>query len=624
MFRTLTVSFFAAALCSNTAEAAFTFRTVALSGDAAPGTGAGVNFDGFGSPVLNGAGQTAFVGVLTGAGVNSTNDSGIWSEGGGSGLTLVAREGAAAPGTGPGVNFGFLESPVLNGAGQTAFFGFLTGTGVNSTNAWGIWSEGGGSGLTLVARAGAAAPGTGPGVNFSLLVSPVLNGAGQTAFRSSLTGVGVNSTNDSGIWLEGGGSGLALVARTGAAAPGTGAGVDFNGFGFPVLNGAGQIAFLGGLTGAGVDGTNDSGVWSEGGGAGLALAAREGDAAPGTGPGVNFDGFGSLVLNGAGQAAFVGVLTGAGMNGTNDSGIWSEGGGSGLTLVAREGDAAPGTGPGVNFGSFNSPPVLNGAGQTAFRGFVTGAGVSSSNDSGIWSEGGGAGLKLVARAGDAAPGTGAGVNFRSLGGLVLNGAGQTAFYGELTGAGVVGANNAGIWLEEGGLGLELVAREGDLFDVNDDPLIDELRTISNVSLVTGSGGEDGRPTLLNDAGQLAFALSFTDGSGGVFVATPPPDASLPGDYNGDLVVDAADYTVWRDNLGDPTEADIQNNGDGGGVTDSDYGWWKQHFGDLAGSGASIPQSAIRNPQLAVVPEPTTAGLVMVSLAALLPRRRRAT
>jgi hypothetical protein len=34
---------------------------------------------------------------------------------------------------------------------------------------------------------------------------------------------------------------------------------------------------------------------------------------------------------------------------------------------------------------------------------------------------------------------------------------------------------------------------------------------------------------------------------------------LPGDYNGDGVVNAGDYTVWRDTLG--TEFDLNGNGD---------------------------------------------------------------
>ncbi len=359
----------------------------------------------------------------------------------------------------------------------------------------------------------------------------MLNGAGQTAFVGYLTGTGVGGSNDTGIWTEGSGSGLALVAREGSPAPGTAVGVNFSNLdtGFPpVLNNAGQIAFRGSLTGTGVSSSNDSGIWSEGGGSGLALVAREGSQAPGLDAGVNFSGFSSPVLNAAGQTAFLGLLTGTGVTDSNDTSIWSEGGGSGLVLVAREGSKAPGTESGVSFSGFNSLPLLNGAGQTAFVGTLTGTGVSNPNLRGIWSEGGGSGLALVARAGSKAPGTGAGVNFASnFDKLVLNDAGQTAFLAGLTGSGVTGSNYGGLWATDLDGLLHLIVREGDLFDVDPDPLIDDLRTIRFVGLAaTNSFENDGLGTGFNDAGQLAFSLSFTDGSQGIFVATIPEPASL--------------------------------------------------------------------------------------------------
>ena len=120
-------------------------RTVALTGQQAPGTTGGVIYESFGAlydsfagailswPVLNDAGQTAFRANLTGSGVDSTNNHGVWSEGSGS-LALVARTGSQAPGLprcklpiDPALE---LFSPVLNNAGQTAFYGGLTDGGV--------------------------------------------------------------------------------------------------------------------------------------------------------------------------------------------------------------------------------------------------------------------------------------------------------------------------------------------------------------------------------------------------------------------------------------------------------------------------------------------------------------
>ena len=556
MKTTSTLAALTLALCCLASSAsAQHLRTVALSGTPAPGT-SGLIFselagNGFATPpVLNNAGQTAFKGKLTGTGVGFRNGRGVWSEGGGNGLALIAREGNAAPGLSSGANFNFFNnSPalpgVLNDAGQIAFrIGFL-GPGIEGAgaNEGGIWSGGGGNGLTLVALTGTPAPGTSSGVNFFGFSRDVmLNNAGQTAFLGTLFGTGVDgrgaTQNNTGIWSEGGGNGLALVARAGNAAPGTNSGVNF--FRFfgppPAFNDAGHTAFVGSLTGAGVDDTNENGIWSEGGGNGLALVARSGNPAPGTSSGVNFSFFSNPALNSAGQTAFAANLAATGVNSTISSGIWSEGGGNGLALVARAGSAAPGTSSGVNFSSSTFrgnpfPVVINDAGRTAFPGRLSGTGVDDSNDRGIWSEGGGNGLALVAREGNAAPGTSSGVNFSALVvAPVLNSAGQIVFLGGLTGTGVDDTNDRGIWAEDPSGVLTLIVREGDLLDVDDGPSTD-FRTVSSLrfessSVLGGTGNGDGRRSGFNDLGQLTFAAIFTDGSSGIFVsnlvAVPEP------------------------------------------------------------------------------------------------------
>ena len=493
--------------CLVSSTKADTLRTVAFSGNPAAGTSA--TFLQFKTPVLNNAGQTAFTGLLSGSEVDDNNRDGLWSEGGGL-LALVARTGNAAPGT--NVSFANLYSPVFDDTGQTAFRGRLT-----SSTDDGIWSEGSGS-LDLVAREGVAAP----GINavFRNIGNPALNHVGKTAFIGIFTGPEIDRTNDSGIWSERGGS-LALLARAGNTAPGTSA--DFNSFkrvGDPVFNGTGQTAFRGWLTGPDVIfSSNDTGIWSEGGGS-LALVARAGNAAPDTS--AVFSSLGSPVLNNMGRTAFTGRLIGPDIVSRNDGGIWSEGSGS-LALVAREGSEAPGTN--ANFISLDSP-VLNAAGHTAFSGSLTGPGIDNHNASGIWSEGGGS-LTLVARAGDAAPGTNATFNHFSRIIPSLNSAGQTAFAGRLVGPEIDGSNDRGIWAQDPLGVLTLIAREGDLLDVDDGPETD-FRTIRFLHFAGGTGNEDGRASSFNDLGQLAFIATFTNGSSGIFVsnlvAVPEPSS----------------------------------------------------------------------------------------------------
>lgn len=63
--------------------------------------------------------------------------------------------------------------------------------------------------------------------------------------------------------------------------------------------------------------------------------------------------------------------------------------------------------------------------------------------------------------------------------------------------------------------------------------------------------------------------------------------SLTGDYNGDTIVDAADYTIWRDTLGDTVTAGEGADGNGNGIIDTlDYDEWVANYGNSASGGPS--------------------------------------
>jgi hypothetical protein len=97
-------------------------------------------------------------------------------------------------------------------------------------------------------------------------------------------------------------------------------------------------------------------------------------------------------------------------------------------------------------------------------------------------------------------------------------------------------------------------------------------------------------------------------------------AFLPGDYNHDDQVDAADYIMWRHLLGSTTE--LSADGSGNGLVDeADYEVWRAHFGIKFGE----PRRATTR-SLASVPEPSPATSVAVGMLAALaaPLRRRAT
>jgi hypothetical protein len=485
-------------------------RTVALSGQPAPGTTSGVIFSGF-NPLqfaLNEAGQTAFLGYLEGPDVIPVNNEGVWSEGSGS-LALLAREGSHPPGM-AGEVYGSFSEPVLNDTGHTAFGARRldphTYLGIGS----GIWSDRSGS-VEFIAGTGMQAPGTPGGTNFTDVDWGALNDADQVAFKGYYTEN--DSTSGEGIWSQAAGS-LALVARQGNQAPGLPAGVSFEQpflFGW-VLNNSGRTAFT-------AYDTNGMGVWSDRSGS-LSLVAHSGSQAPGLPSGVNYGGFLDPVLNGAGQTAFWAYLEGSGSGGAYDDGIWSEGSGN-LALVVRRGSHAPGTAAGVIFSNEHVTtfyePVLNDAGQTAFRAYLSGSGVDSTNNQGIWL-GGADSLALVARSGEHAPGTPGGVEFGGFhSALQSNATGQVAF-----GAGV-NDGKGGIWATDRNGHVQLVARVGDLLEV----VPGDFRTISEVSFGhMGTGNGDGRPSGFNDLGQLAFWARFEGGAQGLFVsnrvAVPEP------------------------------------------------------------------------------------------------------
>jgi hypothetical protein len=90
-------------------------------------------------------------------------------------------------------------------------------------------------------------------------------------------------------------------------------------------------------------------------------------------------------------------------------------------------------------------------------------------------------------------------------------------------------------------------------------------------------------------------------------------SQLPGDYNQNGVVDAADYVLWRKH--NNTAVTLPNDSTPG-TDPSDYNVWRSHFGQTAGSGSGASANA-------AVPEPATLVLLMFAAAGWCLRRGRA-
>jgi cysteine-rich repeat protein len=279
--------------------------------------------------------------------------------------------------------------------------------GVTASNDTGLWLEpSAGAALQLVAREGSAAPG---GLGGALLedlsaVRPSIAVGPTLAFATALRiGTGGVSADNDALLYRGPSGALIVAAREGGAAPGT-AGV-FDAFlpgspAGPGLNGAGDVAFDA-LLKVGIGGVaaeNRAGVWKTAGGV-RQLVARAGNAAPGTPAGVVFGGFQDVVLDDAGDVAFVATLTGPGVSPANDRGIWSDRGA--LEMLARTGSPARGA-PGLIFGAFSGGPSLNAVGQLLVPAVlqIGPGGVTAATDTGLWLSDTVGTLQLLVREGD--------------------------------------------------------------------------------------------------------------------------------------------------------------------------------------------------------------------------------
>jgi len=125
-----------------------------------------------------------------------------------------------------------------------------------------------------------------------------------------------------------------------------------------------------------------------------------------------------------------------------------------------------------------------------------------------------------------------------------------------------------------------------------------IRVTTNI-FITGLAGSD-----------IISLSAFTQR----FAQTGP--VGVPGDYNQNGTIDAADYTVWRNKLGSPPGS-LPNDIDGGVIGLAQFNTWKAYFG-TAGSAALAA-----SPQVAV-PEPASALWTIVTAMTICLCRRGST
>jgi hypothetical protein len=445
-------------------------------------------------------------------------------------IALSGHDDNLGPGEGSGIHFGTgvngdLSSATncINGAGDVIF----RCADDESTPMEGVWLHSASSNAnTLLATSGGTAgvfTYGNSGFNF-----PLIDNGGHTAWRYSTTAlIGDN------------GSGPTLTAATTAGWPGIYApecgGATYSTFTFPapLMNSAGDNAFISQLTTSAAttppvtisppETANYSGVWS-GAPGDVHLRVRQNDLFPGSAPEDNqrIGAFASqlpyMSFNASGQ-----LLTGCMVQGTivstsgsaNNAALIQYTPGTGLTVIARRGDAAPGS-PGEYYngiGGASTPNVnsdMNNAGQLVFasslRNAVTGGTQTTrwalfTNNSGT--------LTMAARGTSPMPAIAnangnefVGVNWGEFSNYnLINHSGTILFdHSGMTGA--VGANNTSAMFKLSPSGtFTKVMRQGDV-----------APAVSTTGGAVYFNGLQSSP-LFNGLGQVAFStlLSSTDG-----------------------------------------------------------------------------------------------------------------
>jgi hypothetical protein len=327
--------------------------------------------------------QSALYDPINSANTPTTADSALFW-GTAVSLMLLSREGDQVPYLADlptyGVQTFFYQNDVINSSGQVVFMTTLVvGSGtpaVTSANDTVMFTGVPGN-LSVVSREGSVLL-TGEvviPVSGSTISSIVQINEGGMVLHDQRFSTAVPSTattaNDSALAIWVGGNDI-IVAREGQQAPGLPAGVLFA---TPSLNwtpavgpGAftrsGNMLLLAGLDGGGTSTSNDSALFF-GGLNGWQPVLRKGDLCPGLANGEQFGAVGnaSMMCDDAGHVTFIATLTGASVTAANDTSIWVGTPGN-LTMLAREGDLAPGLVPSVN-GAWHFEQIFQGS-QTPY------------------------------------------------------------------------------------------------------------------------------------------------------------------------------------------------------------------------------------------------------------------
>lgn len=529
-----TLAFMLGTACCAVAQVQF--QTIALSGDSAPGTVDGAVFNSFTQPVLNDRGSFAFNATLTAGAtspVTELNRNVIYGSTGND-LKLIARTGNVAPGVTGDELLETVFSLHLNNLDEIAFRATLQSgisSVVNSSNDVAIFGPTE-NGLGMIAREADHVSGEPENTTYDQISNFAFNDISQVAFAARVS----DGDSETPAIIGPTTNGLGVIAKAGQSA---GDGIIFSPFfAGPSLNQSGDVFFRSIIFPESGDSSDESdhGIFGHV-DSQTTLRLRVGDSFPQHGENAVIHGIDYMDINASGDlATFIGTVDSSATNADAQIGAMVSviGGSTNLIASGASGIRVPDFPADARYQRFGGPE-FNDRGQAAFNASIE---IDSSPGAAIEAVFGPtkSGLGLVMSNEDPLGDALGGGVVRFFSTPRLNGSSDIIFHATVS-------ESLDSPIEESRLAafaysqrleeIFMVIREGDVIDVDDDPVVTDLRTIDRFYLYETfdyfSGSNAGGPNHFNDRGEMAIRLEFTDGSEGVFLAsipTVPEPASL--------------------------------------------------------------------------------------------------
>ncbi|HPF41196.1 MAG TPA: hypothetical protein P5081_15285 [Phycisphaerae bacterium] len=549
------------------AEPTLVVEKIALTGERPPQSPPGAYYTWIETPTINNAGDVAFVCATRTPG-RTTSDDLTLVVGSPDALHIAYQDNSPIPSLGPDAAFGnpnyysgYYLSPAISDDGKVVFAADVVWPSMNFTGSALLLDTG--EDIVPLALAGDNVPGApaatiaafGPGP--FLWPCPTINNAGSVVFHANLAGPQIDESNDSGYFRLASGPIETIIRRQDEIAGLTADSVYFSQTDTLTQNSAGFcVVSIGSANPDPQFGTFGIATGQ------LTPFARTGDIVPAATPTTLVDKLYAVSINTSNHVAFLAQLSVPEVGSYYPWGVCTASA-NGITKVVVTGDSFDGARPGEVFQSLvsvsNSAPAINDNDHVAFFAQTVGGDLGLPPTVLLTNAYGP--LAVVARNGGPAPGFPNAV-FTSIANdashpsetglratVCMNAADQIAFQGYVNPRDGTPSRH-GIWLTRPDGVLQCVITSGMQIDVDNDPNVEDLRTVGLVNLIHGSGGGDGRRRGLNDNGQIACLIVFTDNSRGVFrlALSESTDCVCPGDVSSDGVLDGRDVQAFMNCL----------------------------------------------------------------------------